>query len=119
MEGLSNNEVLQWLILLWIPLGLWSLFKARGGPTTPEDKLFVFAALLFGATFSANVLIYLGGRIVWIWYLLPVMPALSLGGGYLLTRREIPSRIRATILILVIAGYFWAYIIGPKMLMYD
>jgi len=119
MEGLSNNPVLLWLIFLWVPLGLWSLFKARRGRVTAENRLFVFAALLFGATFSANGLIYLGGRIVWIWYLLPVIPALSLGGGYLLSRQEIPSKIRAAILVLVVLGYIWAYLIGPKMILYD
>jgi hypothetical protein len=119
MEGLSNNQVLLWLIFLWIPFGLWALFKSRGMQIAPENRLFVFAGLLFGATFTANGLIYLGGRIVWIWYLLPVIPALSLGGGYLLTRREIPSKIRAIIFVLVVVGYFWAYLVGPKMLMYD
>jgi 4-amino-4-deoxy-L-arabinose transferase-like glycosyltransferase len=118
-EGLSNNQILLWLILLWIPFGLWALFKGRGGRTTPENRLFVFAGLLFATTFAANGLIYLGGRIVWIWYLLPVIPALSLGGAYLLTRQEIPSRIRAAIFALVVLGCFWAYLVGPKMLMYD
>jgi 4-amino-4-deoxy-L-arabinose transferase-like glycosyltransferase len=119
MVGLSNNQVLLWLVLLWIPFGIWAVHRARGGRTTPENRLFVFAALLFSSTFFANVLVYLGGRIVWIWYLLPVIPALSLGGGYLLTRREIPIQVRVGILILVVAGYSWAYLIGPKMLMYD
>ncbi|MDA4122742.1 MAG: glycosyltransferase family 39 protein [Thaumarchaeota archaeon] len=118
MVDLSNNPVLLGLILLWIPFGAWALLR-RGKKVGPEDRLFALAALLFFTTFTANLIIYLGGRIVWIWYLLPLIPALSLGGGYLLTRKEIPRFARVAIFVAVVAGYLWAYTVGPNLLIYD
>ncbi len=118
MVDLSNNQVLLWLILLWIPLGVYALLR-KGKKVGPDERVFVLAALLLSTTFAANLIIYLGGRIVWIWYLLPLIPALSLGGGYLLTRKEIPRAARVAIFCAVVAGYLWAYMIGPNLLIYD
>jgi 4-amino-4-deoxy-L-arabinose transferase-like glycosyltransferase len=134
-ELLSNNQVLLWLLFVWIPFGFASILAAtrkvemnRAAPAAggrkrmiidAEDRLFVFAALFFFSTFLENELIYLGGRIVWIWYLLPVIPSLALGGAYLLTRPSIHLLVRLGLFILIILGYYLAYVMGPNLLSYD
>jgi len=117
--SLSGNQILLWLIFLWIPLGFYSFWKSRGRQVSAEDKLFVLAALLFGSTFLEDVLFYVGGRTTWIWYFLTVVPSLALGGAYLLTRKEVPSWTRIFILALLFVGYFSAYAIGPNLLKFD
>ncbi|MDG6926598.1 MAG: phospholipid carrier-dependent glycosyltransferase [Nitrososphaerota archaeon] len=117
---LSYNLVLLWLVLLWVPVGVLLTWRAlRKNRTGSEDRLFVFSSLLFASTFLENEFIYYGGRIVWMWYYLMVVPSLALGGAYLLTRPGIPRWLRAALGLSLVGGYLLAYYIGPGLLMYD
>ena len=118
LGGFSNNVFLLWLVLAWIPLGIAQLWRSRGRAVTPEGRLFVFSLLLFASTLLENVLIYLN-RGVLVWYYLTVVPSLAFGGAYLLTRQQIPRWARVLAFILLVAGYVWAYQIGPSLLAYD
>jgi len=117
--GLSGNSVLLWLVLLWVPLGFISVLRLNGSRVGTENRLFIFAALLFGSTFLQDVLLYLDGQMTWVWHFLPVVPSLALGGAYLLTRKDVPNWTRTVLLALLIIGYFSAYIIGPTLLKFD
>jgi 4-amino-4-deoxy-L-arabinose transferase-like glycosyltransferase len=116
--GLSNNPFLLWLVLVWIPLGLILLWRSRRAEISPETRLFVFALLLFASTFLENELIYLD-RGVLDWYYLTMVPSLAFGGAYLLTRGQVPRWARVVVIALLVVGYFWAYQIGPNLLVYD
>lgn len=117
MVDVSYNPVLLWSALVWIPVGgflLWRRRQLDGG-----NRTFVFAAIMFAAAFSQNEVLCAAGRIIWVWYYLPIIPSLALGGAYLLTRREIPVWVRVAIGLLIAVGYFAAYILGPGLLTYD
>ena len=117
--SLSGNQVLLWLIFIWIPLGFYAFWKSRGRQASADDRLFFFAALLFISTFLEDVSFYIAGRTTWIWYFLTVVPSLALGAAYLVTRRELPSWTRILIVGLVFVGCFSAYAIGPNLLKFD
>jgi 4-amino-4-deoxy-L-arabinose transferase-like glycosyltransferase len=116
--GFSNNVVLLWLLLAWAPLGTYLVLKSRRNEISPEDRLFVFSLLLFASTFLENEAIYLD-RSLLPWYYLTMVPSLAFGGAYLLTRQQVPKWARVVIFGLLIAGYFWAYMVGPSLLAYE
>ena len=118
MLGVSYNPVLLWFVLVWIPVGGYMLWKGRR-QLDGANRLFVLATGLFVVTFFQNELLCFSGRILWVWYFLPIVPSLALGGAYLLTRKQIPLWIRLLSGALIVAGYFAAYLIGPGLLMYD
>lgn len=118
MLEVSYNPVLLWFVLVWIPVGgflLWRNRKKLDG----SNRLFVLATGMFVVSFFQNELLCFGGRILWVWYYLPIIPSLALGGAYLLTRSQIPLWVRLLFAALAVAGYFVAYLIGPGLLMYD
>ena len=119
--SLSGNQVLLWLVFLWIPLGLHSIWKSsrRGLVSSPDDRLFAFASLFFGSTFVEDALFYAGGRTIWVWYFVAEIPSLALGGAYLLTRNVIPNWARVAIVSLLLIGCLLAYAIGPNLLKFD
>ena len=121
MVEVSYNPVLLWSASVWVPVGLLLTFRQLRSETQldGETRLFVFAALLFAVTMAENELLYLAGRIIWVWYFLPAIPALGLGEAFLLTRPAIPAWLRITLGVSVVIGYLLAYIIGPSLLLYD
>ena len=116
--GFSNNVFLLWLALVWVPMGAYLLWRSRRDEISPENRLFVFALLLFVSTLLENALIYIDRGLL-VWYYLTMVPSLAFGGAYLLTRKQVPRWARVVIFGLLIAGYFWAYLIGPNLLAYD
>jgi 4-amino-4-deoxy-L-arabinose transferase-like glycosyltransferase len=118
LGGFSNNVFLLWLVLAWVPLGCFMLWRSRRERVTPEGRLFVFSLLLFASTLLENELIYLDRGIL-VWYYLTIVPSLAFGGAYLLTRPQIPRWAKFFIFGLLLAGYFWAYLIGPSLLAYE
>lgn len=121
MVEVSYNPVLLWSIFIWVPVGAYFLGRKLVKKEGPDgaDRLFVFALLLVVVGLLANELFYLGGRIIWVWYYLPIVPGLALGEAYLLTRAGIPLWLRGLLGVSVFAGYFLAYLWGPSYLMYD
>jgi predicted membrane-bound dolichyl-phosphate-mannose-protein mannosyltransferase len=117
--GLSDNPTLLLLVCVWMPVGLYLYWKSDRKQTPPENRLFVFAALLFGSVFSEDLLFYVGGRIDWIWYSLTMVPALALGGAYLLTREGLPRWMVKALVSLLLVGYISAYLAGPNLLKFD
>jgi Dolichyl-phosphate-mannose-protein mannosyltransferase len=117
-DGFGNNLFLLWLVLGWIPMGAFLVIRERRHRATPENRLFIFALLLFVSTFLENELIYLYRGIL-PWYYLTIVPSLSLGGAYLLTRSQIPRWVRASVFALIIVGCLWAYLIGSSLLAYE
>lgn len=121
MVGVSYNLALLWSAFFWMPLGVFVLLRGarRRMPIDPSGRLFVLSLVLLVTTFVSNELIYLGERVVWVWYYLPAVPALALGEAYLLTRSSIPRSIRLILGASLVVGYFLAYSIGPDLSIYD
>lgn len=120
MIEVSYNPVLLWSVFVWVPVGAFLILRqVRKKQVDGASRLFVFALLLLVVTFVQNEVFYLSGRIIWVWYFLPAVPALALGEAYLLTRASIPGRIRLILGGLIVVGYFLAYLIGPSYLLYD
>jgi 4-amino-4-deoxy-L-arabinose transferase-like glycosyltransferase len=121
MVGVSYNPALLWSAFAWVPLGLFFVLRAARdrAAVDPAGRLFVISLVLLAVTFLTNELVYLGGRIVWVWYFLPAVPALALGEAYLLTRGSIPRWVRALLGGALVAGYLLAYLMGPDLLIYD
>jgi 4-amino-4-deoxy-L-arabinose transferase-like glycosyltransferase len=118
MLDVSYNPVLLFSVFVWIPAGtllLWSSRKSVDG----GSRLFVFACFLFAATFFQNEFLCAAGRILWVWYFLPLVPSLALGCAYLLTRTRVPRWSRVLLAVLIVVGYVAAYFIGPGLLLYD
>ena len=118
-DGFSGNQILLWLVFAWVPLGAYLVWKARGAALGPELRLFVFACLLFASTFLENELIYLSNRKTWIYYYLIIVPSVSLGGAYLLTRPQLHRWIKVGVVAFILLGYGWAYAAGPSFFLYD
>jgi len=121
MVEVSYNPVLLWSAIIWVPVGAILMERAirKREQLDGESRLLVFSLLLFAVTMTENELLYLAGRIVWVWYFLPAVPALALGEAYLVTRLALPVWLRILLGAAVVGGYFAAYFIGPAMLMYD
>ena len=85
---LAPNYILVWLSLIWVP---FAAFKLKAMKATPDGRALLLAFCLFSWNVGSDLFVYVGlGRPVFEWYLLPAVPALAIGGAFILTRKKVP-----------------------------
>jgi len=98
---MAPNYLLVWLIFAWVPVAAWRFGRLR---TTQEGRALLLALLIFAWNIASDIWLFAAvGRAVFEWYLLPAIPAMAIGGAYLLTRPEIPKLISYVLMVLIIA----------------
>jgi 4-amino-4-deoxy-L-arabinose transferase-like glycosyltransferase len=119
--GVSNFfEV--WLTWAWAPLVAflsYKLWTSRAAVVadvttavkidTPSFRIAQFALLWFVITYFAYVALYFYGRVTYPYYMLPAMPALSIGCAFLLTRKWFPREVAYVLLGGVFLWFFLYY----------
>jgi dolichyl-phosphate-mannose-protein mannosyltransferase len=84
----APNYPLVWLAFAWVPLGAWRFRALR---VAREGRVLLLAGSIFVWNVASNLAIFsVFGRAVFEWYFLPAVPALAMGGAYLVTRPGIP-----------------------------
>ena len=84
-----TNYLLVWLWFIWVPIAVWHFGRLKD---SPEGKILLLALLIFAWNVASDIWLFAAvGRAVFEWYMLPAIPALAIGGAYLLTRPWIPK----------------------------
>jgi hypothetical protein len=98
---MSTNYLLVWLSFIWVPTAGWRFGRLRG---SPEEKLLLLALLVFAWNVASDIWLFAAvGRAVFEWYFLPAIPALAMGGAYLLTRSGISKWVSYPSIVLIVA----------------
>jgi 4-amino-4-deoxy-L-arabinose transferase-like glycosyltransferase len=111
-----------WLTYLWAPYTAYLAYKlwiSRSSVVndlktiaetyTPSYRLARFALLWFVIVFFSYVGLYFYGRVTYPYYILPAMPAISMGCAFVLTRRWFPREVAYVILAGVFLWFFLYY----------
>ncbi|MBI3841109.1 MAG: glycosyltransferase family 39 protein [Thaumarchaeota archaeon] len=122
--SLSNMFDL-WPAFLWVPLvgvGVWRGLRPRtlspegedpatvsGGYAVADVRVSLLALVWFCWNYFPYVVLYLAGRTTYPFYILPAMPAVALGAGFLLTRWKVPWRLALAYLAAVFAFFVWYF----------
>lgn len=94
----AMNPVLLGALALAIPFAAWSAWRRR-------NRLAIWSLVWMGANYLPFIaLVLIGNRITYIYYFLPVVPALSAATALLLLRSGLPRMVQW--------GYVIAYLIG-------
>jgi hypothetical protein len=85
---LAVNYPLVWMSFVWVPVAVVKLGKRQ---IDPDLKPLVLAAFIFIWNIGSDLWLFSDvNRVVFEWYILPVVPAFAIGGAYLLTRPRTP-----------------------------
>jgi len=87
---LTADVPLVWAVYAWVPLSVLSLWRFRGGLGAGPARLGAFALIWFLWNYVPYIVLYAFGRYMFVWYLIPAVPAISLGAAYLSTRGWFP-----------------------------
>src|SRR5207237_7595225 len=89
------NIFISALALVWLPVGIWRI--RREGEAA---RALVLASVWLLWTYLPYEVIYLAGRVEYYYYTVQIVPALALGGAYLISS----SRFARPLAIFVIGG---------------
>jgi predicted membrane-bound dolichyl-phosphate-mannose-protein mannosyltransferase len=108
-----TNKLETWLTFLWAPYVIYLLVKQRRNKieqetTSADFRLANFSLFWLIWTYFPYVLLYLFGRVTYPFYLLPAVPAMAIGGAYILSREWFP-RIVALFFLVAVFGWFLLY----------
>jgi len=85
---LAPNYPLVWMSFVWVPLGAVRVARRK---FDSDLKPVALAGSILVWNLASDIWLYLDvNRVVFEWYLLPVVPAFAIGGAYLLTRPSTP-----------------------------
>lgn len=93
------------LALVWLPIGVWMARKRGRGA-----KALVLASLWLLWTYLPFEPIYLTGRVEYLYYTVQMVPALALGGAYVLASSRFP---RPLALLLIGCSVAWFVLFFP------
>jgi 4-amino-4-deoxy-L-arabinose transferase-like glycosyltransferase len=104
------NEVIVWMVFLWVPLALHRYVKGKAPEVTPsrEDKFGLFLVVWFLWSYIPYVALWAYGRVTYPFYILPAIPALAAGAAYFLTREWFPRKV-AILYVLAAFAIFFLY----------
>lgn len=128
-----TNLMVTWTTFVWLPLIVWNLVaywrsrRAPGtelvpstdapgspappppdAPSSPSLKFAAFALIYFAWTYVPYIFIFLGGRVTYPFYIIPAVPAMSMGASYWMSKRWFPKWLLAVYLVMVF-GFFLVY----------
>ncbi|MDA4123869.1 MAG: glycosyltransferase family 39 protein [Thaumarchaeota archaeon] len=89
------NEVIVWMVFLWVPLSFYRYVKGRAPETVlnKEDRFGLFLAVWFLWSYIPYIALWAYGRATYPFYILPAVPALAAGAAYFLTRDWFPRKV--------------------------
>jgi 4-amino-4-deoxy-L-arabinose transferase-like glycosyltransferase len=94
------NYPLVWMCFAWVPFGLVKLRSLR---VAQEGKVLILAGSIFIWNLASNIVIFsVFGRAVFEWYFLPAVPAMAMGGAYLVTLSWLPRWARYGLIVAVV-----------------
>jgi hypothetical protein len=76
------------LALVWLPIGIWRIRRSD------DAKALILASLWLFWTYVPFEVIYLTGRVEYYYYTVQMVPALALGGAYLVSSSNFPRPFR-------------------------
>lgn len=115
----TTNFVEVWLVWIWVPYVCYLLYNARR-PAVPEPsaaevhpdegsmRAARLALLWFAWIYFAYLALGFYGRVTYPYYFIQAIPAVALGGAFLLTRSWFKSPLRIAIIVAV-AAWFVVY----------
>ena len=121
-----TNMLEAWMTFLWVPLAGFIAWKAlRPRTLSPEKadqpeppgrfplseiRVALLSLIWFGWNYFPYVLLFLGGRTTYPFYLLPAMPAIALGTAFFLTRGSVP---RPVVVLYLAAAFVFFFVFFP------
>jgi len=108
---LTADVPLVWAVYAWIPLSAISFTGLRRKTISGAAGLGAFALIWFLWNYLPYVVLYAYGRYMFVWYLIPAVPAISLGAAYLATRSWFPRWLLVTYVAVVV---FWFLVFFPN-----
>lgn len=100
---------IMWAVYAWIPLAVLSLRKESLRSLAGPARLSAFALVWLVWNFVPYLFLYAYGRYMFLWYLIPAVPALSLGAAYLVTRRWFPRWLLVAYIGLVLLWFLFFF----------
>jgi dolichyl-phosphate-mannose--protein O-mannosyl transferase len=105
------NFMVVWLVFAWVPVAVSRLSTVgQSGARSGEDRAALFALVWLAWTYVPYILLWLYGRVTYPFYLLPAIPALSIGAAYFITRDWFPRKIA---LLYLAATFLWFFYYFP------
>jgi 4-amino-4-deoxy-L-arabinose transferase-like glycosyltransferase len=111
-----------WLTYIWAPLVAYLAYKLWINSAavvadvttslnidTADFRIGRFALLWYALGYFPYIALYFYGRVTYPYYMLPVMPAISIGCAYLLTRKWFPREVAYVLLAGVFLWFFLYY----------
>ena len=102
---LTADVPIVWAVYAWVPLSALALVGLRGAPLSGPARLGAFALVWFLWNYLPYVVLYAFSRYMFVWYLIPAVPALSLGAAYLTTRSGFPRWLLVLYVAVVVAWF--------------
>ncbi len=93
------------LALIWLPIGIWRIRRAGG-----EARALILASLWLIWTYVPYEIFYLAGRVEYYYYAVQMVPALALGGAYLLASGGFPKSLKA---LVILGSIVWFILFFP------
>jgi dolichyl-phosphate-mannose-protein mannosyltransferase len=108
----TNNLIIVWMLFAWVPFVLYRAY--RGGAVDAaeeaEDAAGILALIWFFWAYFPYIFLWIYGRVTYPFYLVPALPALSLGAAYFVTRRWFSGLVAA---VYVVAAFGWFFLYFP------
>ncbi|MDE1854246.1 MAG: glycosyltransferase family 39 protein [Thaumarchaeota archaeon] len=119
-----TNLIETWATYVWLPLLGYALYRyfrtrqpAAEGPGTPsrgadphhvdgETRFVAFAFIAFLWGYVPYLLLFLGERVTYPFYLVPALPAMAMGTAYWISRNWFPKWLIAVYLFIVFLFFF-------------
>jgi hypothetical protein len=94
-----------WMVYAWVPFAVVLLRGASARSTCPGARIAGFALVWFVWNYVPYVVLYLFGRYMYVWYLVPAVPATAIGAALVVTRGWFP-RWLMVLYIAILVGWF-------------
>ncbi len=117
-----TNLIVTWSLFIWAPIAaflLWRQFRGNqtslerfgfatssGAGVSADLKMAALALIWFLWNYVPYIFIFIFGRVTYPFYLVPAIPALALGAGFLLTRGWFPPRLAVVYLLMALVFFF-------------
>lgn len=105
--GVANPAIV-WMVYLWLPVTLYPILKERRwrSALAGERRLGAFLVVWFIMSYVPYVALWVYGRVTYPFYVLPAVPALSIGAAWFITRGFFPRKMAVIYVMALFAIFF-------------
>ena len=105
--GVANPAIV-WMVYLWLPVTLYPILKQWKWRSALDGgrRLGAFLSVWFLWSYVPYLALWAYGRVTYPFYLLPAVPALSIGASWFITREWFPRKMAIVYVVAIFAIFF-------------